>query len=372
MPRKRDYYEVLGVDRATGVDDIKRAYRRLALKFHPDNYKGDKAEAEGRFKELAEAYEVLSDPAKRQLYDQYGHEGLRGSGLHDFSTMGFRDIFSMFEDIFSGLGGFGFGPARRSRGGYDLETEVELTLEEVATGVDRTLEFERTDFCDSCSGSGAKPGTSPTRCGTCGGYGQVETAGGGLFRMVRACPVCRGAGKVIVDPCPQCSGRGRMRKKRILTVHFPPGVAEGQILRMRGEGEVGEGSGMRGDLHCYIRLTPHPFLTRSNSDLICQVPITFTQAALGGTVEVPTLAGKEEVVVPDGTQHGDTVRLKGRGLPTPRGRRQGDQIIQLFVEVPRKLSKNQERLLRQLAAEENIDVLPARKSFLDRLKDYFS
>ena len=267
MPRKRDYYEVLNVAREAGADDIKRAYRRLALKYHPDNYKGDdKAEAERMFKELAEAYEVLSDPQKRQIYDSYGHEGLRGSGLHDFSTMGFGDIFSMFEDIFGGLSGAGGSRPTRG-GGYDLETEVELGLDEVAAGVDRTLEFERNDFCDHCSGSGAKPGTSPTRCNTCGGYGQVETAAGGFFRMVRTCPTCRGTGKVVETPCPECRGSGRTRKKRVLTIHIPPGVAEGQIVRMRGEGEPGERGGIRGDLRCYIRVKPHPFLTRHGSEL---------------------------------------------------------------------------------------------------------
>jgi len=367
MPEKRDYYEVLNVDRSAGPEEIKRAYRRLALKYHPDNYKGDKAEAEARFKELAEAYEVLSDPEKRQRYDRYGHEGLRGAGLHDFSSMGFTDIFSMFEDIF----GFGLGGAgRRSRGGYDLETEVELTLQEVATGVEKTLEFERMDFCDRCAGSGARPGTAPQRCRTCGGYGQVET-GGGFFRMVRTCPTCHGKGSVISDPCPACGGTGRMRKKRVLSVSIPPGVHEGQVVRVRGEGEPGENSGIRGDLRCYIRLQPHPFLTRHGNDLVCRVPIGIAQAALGGTVEVPTLAGKEQAVIPPGTQHGDTIRLKGRGLPDPRSRRKGDQIVQLLIEVPRKLTRRQEELLRELAETEDIDVLPVKKGFFEKLKDYF-
>ena len=371
MSRKRDYYEVLGVERSTGADDVKRAYRRLALKFHPDNYRGDKAEAEEKFKELAEAYEVLSDPQKRQLYDQYGHEGLRGAGVHDFSTMGYGDIFSMFQDIFSGMGA-GFGASRgASRGGYDLETEVELSLEEVATGVDRTLEFEREDFCETCSGSGAAPGTTPGRCSTCGGHGQVEVAGGGFFRMVRTCPACSGAGKVVTDPCKQCEGSGRMRKKRVLTVQIPAGVSDGQVVRIRGEGEPGQHSGARGDLRCYVRVRPHPFLARHGGDLVCQVPITYTQAALGATIEAPTLAGAEEIVVPRGVQHGESIRLKGRGLPSPGGRRKGDQIVQVLIEVPRKLSADQEKLLRRLAETEDIEVLPARKGFLDKLKEYF-
>ena len=367
MPQKRDYYAVLGVGRDAGPEEVKRAYRRLALKQHPDNVKGDekaKKEAEGKFKELSEAYEVLSDPQKRQLYDRYGHEGLRGAGVHDFSSMGFGDIFSMFEDIF----GFSAGGGHHGRG-YDLETAVELTLEEVATGVDKALEFERQDFCDACGGSGAKPGTSPQRCNTCGGYGQVQT-GGGFFRMVRTCPACRGKGTHVEDPCPTCRGGGRMRKKRLLTVHVAPGVHDGQVVRLRGEGEPGEDGG-RGDLHCYVSVKEHPFLTRDGNDLACVVPITFTQAALGATVEAPTLAGKEKLEVPAGTQYGQSVRLRHRGLPDVRSGKRGDQVVQFFIEVPRKLSRQQEELLRQFAGAEDIEVSPARKGFFEKLKKYF-
>ncbi len=367
--QKRDYYEVLGVPREAGVADIKRAYRRSALKYHPDNYKGDdKSEGEAKFKELAEAYEVLSDPQKRQLYDQYGHQGLRGAGVHDFSGMGFGDIFSMFGDIFGG----GFGGARGGpRRGYDLETEVELTLEEVATGADRTLEFERMDFCETCSGSGAKPGTTPEKCKTCGGHGQVETSGGGFFRMVRTCPTCRGAGTIVTDPCSDCRGSGRTKKKRVLSVHIPLGIHDGQVVRMRNEGEPGEKGSVRGDLRCYVSVKPHPFLTRHGNDLLCQVPITFTQAALGATVEAPTLAGREEVVVPPGTQHGEAITLKRRGLPDPRSGRKGNQVVQFLIEVPRKLTKKQTQLLRELADIEDINVLPVKKGFFEKLKEYF-
>ena len=368
MAQKRDYYEVLNVARNAGAEEIKRNYRRMALKYHPDNYKGDKAEAEAKFKELAEAYEVLSDPQKRQLYDRYGHQGLRGAGVHDFSSMGFGDIFSMFEDILSGFGGFA---ARRAGRGYDLETEVELTLDEVATGVERTLEFERQDFCKACSGSGAKPGTPPQRCSTCGGYGQVETSGGGFFRIVRTCPHCRGTGKIVVDRCRECGGSGRVRAKRVLSVPIPPGVHDGQVVRCRGEGEPAENSSIRGDLRCYVRVRPHPFLSRHGNDLVCQVPITYTQAALGANVEVPTLAGKEEITIPPGTQHGDTVRMKGRGLPNARSGRKADQIVQVLIEVPRKLSKKQQQLLRELAEAEDISVLPAKKGFFDKLREHF-
>lgn len=368
MPDKRDYYEVLNVARTAGPDDVKRAYRRGALKYHPDSHKGDKAEAEARFKELAEAYEVLSDPEKRQLYDQYGHAGLRGAGVHDYSNVGFGDLFSMFEQMF-GMGGAQRGGRPR---GYDLETEVELSLEEVETGAERTLEFDRVDFCDACGGSGCKPGTAPARCPTCGGYGQVETSGGGgFFRMVRPCPRCGGKGSLVADPCGVCKGSGRMKKRRILSVRIPPGVDEGQVVRVPGEGEPGERAAMRGDLRCYIRLRPHPFLHRRGLDLVCQVPITFPQAALGASIEVPTLAGRHEAAIPPGTQHGDTIRLRGKGLPDPRRGRRGDQYVQLLIEVPRKLTKQQEELLRQLSLIEDTELLPARKGFFDKLKQYF-
>ena len=263
MPTKRDYYEVLGIDRAAGPDEIKRAYRKGALKYHPDNYKGDKAEAESKFKELAEAYEVLSNPDRRQLYDRFGHEGLRGSGVHDFSNMGFGDIFSMFEDIFGGMGGFG-GRASGADRGYDLETRVELTLEQVATGLDETIEFERMDFCDTCGGSGAKPGTTADKCSACGGYGKVQQQVSGFFGMslrVTVCPRCKGRGVIVTEPCADCGGSGRRRKKRVLTIRIPPGIRDGQVIRIRNEGEPGAAGG-RGDLHCYVQVQPHPLLMR--------------------------------------------------------------------------------------------------------------
>ncbi|NLF31894.1 MAG: molecular chaperone DnaJ [Planctomycetes bacterium] len=377
VAQKRDYYDVLGVGRTASADEIKRAYRRLALKYHPHVAKGDKAEAETKFKELAEAYEVLSDPAKRQQYDQYGHEGLRGAGVHDFSSMGAGDIFSMFEEIFGGMGGmggFGGGRARRPDRGYDLETTVALTLEEVAKGVTKTIEFERTDFCDTCSGSGAKPGTAPVTCKTCGGRGQVQQAMQGFFgasvRIV-ACPDCRGRGQKVEDPCKVCHGTGRVRKKRIVTVQIPAGVHDGQVVRLRGEGEPGRSGGHRGDLHCYVRIREHPLLGRRGNDLVCQVPITFSQAALGGAIKVPTLDGPEKLEVAAGAQHGDVFTLSGRGLPDMRTRRRGDLLVQVAIEVPRKLSKKQRDLLRQYAETEEADVQPAKKSFLDKLAQYF-
>lgn len=371
MAEKRDYYEVLGVDSSAGPDDIRRAYRRAALKYHPDSYKGDKAEAEKKFKELAEAYEVLSDPAKRQRYDRFGHAGLRGQAVHDFSSMGFGDIFSMFEDIF---GGFGFTGARAAGGGLDLETEVELTLEQVAAGDKRTLEFDRNDFCDACSGSGAKPGTAPDKCATCGGFGQVQQQVPGFFGVsvrILTCPQCRGKGSIVRDPCPTCRGTGRARKRRILTVHIPPGVRDGQVIRVRGEGEPGQAGTGRGDLHCYVRVLPHPFLTRRGDELICRVPITYPQAALGGSVEVPTLVGTEALEVPAGTQHGDVFTLRKRGLPSFRTGKCGNQLVQVYIEVPRKLTDKQRELLKALADTEDASVDTERKNFFEKLKEYF-
>ena len=373
MPTKRDYYEVLGVDRSAGPEEIKRAYRKGALKYHPDNFKGDKAKGETKFKELAEAYEVLSAPDRRQLYDRHGHEGLRGAGVHDFSNMGFGDIFSMFEDIFGGTGGMG-GRASHADRGYDLETQVQLTLEQVATGLDETLEFERMDFCDTCGGSGAKPGTKADRCGGCGGYGKVQQQVSGFFGVsirVMVCPQCKGKGAIVKEACADCSGSGRRRKRRVLTVRIPPGIRDGQVIRIRNEGEPGTAGG-RGDLHCYVQVKPHPLLIRREDDLYCQVPILFTQAALGGTIEVPTLAGPEQVEVPAGSQTGDVIHLKRRGLPSARTGRTGDQHVQIFVEVPRKLAKKQRELLIEYAKTEGNHVSAERKSFVDKLKEYFT
>ncbi|MCD4825440.1 MAG: molecular chaperone DnaJ [Phycisphaerae bacterium] len=372
MPTKKCYYEVLSVERTAGADGIKRSYRRLALKFHPDNYKGDKAEGETKFKELAEAYEVLSDPQKRQQYDQFGHEGLRGSGMHDFSSMGFGDIFSMFQDIF-GSAGMGGQATSRSRG-LDLETEVDISLEQVATGVEQTLEFERMDFCEECSGSGAKPGTEPEKCHTCGGYGQVQQQVNSFFGMslrVIPCPDCGGRGNIIHEHCKACNGSGRVKKHRTLSVHLPAGIHDGQVVRVRNEGEPGQIGANRGDLHVYVTVQPHPLLTRNGDDLICQVPVSFATAALGGEITVPTLKGPEEIQMPTGTQNGQVITLKKKGLPSIRGSRQGSLHVQVYIEVPKKLDKKQRELLEAYAKTEAENISPKRKTFLDTLKQYF-
>ena len=367
---KRDYYEVLGVARTASEEEIKRAYRKLAMKHHPDRADGDKTAAETKFKECSEAYEVLSDAEKRRRYDQFGHQGVQGQ--HDFSHMDVSDIFSMFDEIF---GGFGGGRARAGAGrpgqqrGFDLETQVELTLEEVAKGAEKTIEFERQDLCNVCSGTGAKPGTSPVACPQCGGQGRVAQQGfGGMFRMVTTCPGCRGQGSVVREFCPTCRGTGREAKRRVVKINIPPGVHEGQAVRVAGEGEPGSHGGPAGDLHCYISVKQHELFSRHNNDLVCQLPVSFTQAALGGRIEVPTLIGKEELEVPAGTQHGEVFKLRGKGLPDLRTKRTGDELVQILIEVPRKLTEKQKQILREFAATEDANVLPGRKTFMEKLR----
>ncbi|MCX5632973.1 MAG: molecular chaperone DnaJ [Phycisphaerae bacterium] len=375
---KRDYYEVLGVDKNAGPDDIKRAYRRLAIKYHPDKNPGDK-DAEAKFKECAEAYEVLSDTDKRSRYDQFGHAGLQGSGMHDFSRMNVEDIFGALnlEDLFGDLFGFS-GRGRRSarnapHKGYDLETVVQLTLDDVAKGVEKSIEFTRQDICEECTGTGSAKGSGPSKCSTCGGSGQVAQSGlGGFFQMVSTCPVCKGSGAVITNPCKKCRGSGRVPKKRLVTVKIPAGVHEGQSVRVGGEGEPGFNGGPRGDLYCYVKVKEHPFLQRDGIDLIAVVPISFTQAALGGMIDVPSLTGTRELKIPAGSQPGDVFRIKGQGLPDIRTRRSGDELVQIIIEIPNKLNSQQEELLRKFAETEDKTVMPKSKGFFEKLKQYFN
>ncbi|HUO08946.1 MAG TPA: molecular chaperone DnaJ [Phycisphaerae bacterium] len=368
---KRDYYEVLEVSKTATVDEIKKAYRKAAHKFHPDKNPGDK-EAEHKFKESAEAYEVLSDQQKRARYDQYGHEGLRGTPMHDYSNMDVHSIEDLFSAFFGGqMGGRAGGGGHRQSRGYDLETQVLLTLQDVARGCERDIDFTRQDVCDTCGGNGAKPGTKRTPCRTCGGRGQVAQRGfGGMFQMVTTCPHCMGQGSTVEVPCPQCDGSGRSPKRRQLKVTIPAGVHDGQSMVIRGEGEPGENAGPRGNLHVHIRVKEHPFFVRDEDNLVMHLPVSFAQAALGADLEVPTLFGKSHLRVPPGAQHGDVLKLKGLGLPNHRGSHQGDQLIQVLIEVPKKLNKKQEELLREYAAQEELHVLPAQKSFFEKLKDY--
>ncbi len=370
---KRDYYEILGVTRTADGEEIKRVYRRLAMKYHPDRNEGaGKAEAEIKFKECAEAYEVLSDPQKRARYDQFGHAGV--TGQHDFSHMDIGDIFSMFDDIFGGIGNpgarRGAGGQRRAQRGFDLETQVELTLNEIANGAEKKIEFERQDACEQCKGTGAKAGTSPVVCVQCGGQGRVAQQGfGGMFRMVTTCPNCRGKGTVVREFCQSCGGSGRQVKHRVVNVKIPPGVHEGQAVRIVSEGEPGEDGAPNGDLHVYIQVKPHPLFSRHNNDLVCQVPISFTQAALGAKIDVPTLKGEEKLEIPGGTQHGEVFKLKGKGLPDIRSYKNGDELVQVMIEVPRKLTEQQRKLLTDFAALEDASVMPQKKGFVEKLKD---
>lgn len=371
MATQRDYYEVLQVERNASGDEIKRSYRKLAMRYHPDRNPGDK-ESEGKFREAAEAYEVLSDEGKRRKYDQFGHAGLNGQAGHDFSHMNAQDIFSMFDDIFGGA----FGGGGRSRGraqanrGYDLETVCAITLKDVLHGSDQDIEFTRQDTCTTCSGTGGKPGTEPTACVTCGGSGQVEQAGfGGMFRMVQTCPACNGAGKSYRDKCGTCGGDGRQPRKVKLSVKVPAGIRDGQAIRVQSEGEPGPNNGPRGDLHVVIRVEEHDLFTREEDHLVLRMPISFGQAALGATLKVPTLEGEHEITLKPGTQHGELFRIKGQGLPNLRGGRRGELIVAVLLEVPKKLNAKQKELLKAYAETEAHQDMPGHKSFWEKIKE---
>jgi molecular chaperone DnaJ len=347
---KRDYYEILGVQRGTDAAEIKKAYRRLAMDCHPDHHPGDHT-AEARFKELAEAYQVLSDPQKRELYDQYGHAGPRGAGFQGFS--GIEDILSQFADFFGG--GFGgFGGGRRSSGprveaGEDVQEQMTITLLEAAKGCQKPLELTRLVHCTACSGSGGKPGSTPSGCGTCGGRGQVAHSQG-IFMIATTCPTCRGRGKVIKDKCHECKGGGVERKKETVIVNVPPGIDEGQTLRVPGKGMAGPAGGPSGHLYVTFSVEKDDQFERDGDDLYTEVPLTFTQAALGARVSVPTLDEAVELDVPAGTQPGTIRVLRGRGMPNVHGRGVGDLAVRLTVAVPKKLNAEQRQLVEQLGA----------------------
>ncbi len=371
-----DYYEALGVSRSASPEEIKKAYRQLALKWHPDKNPGD-ASAEDRFKEIAEAYEVLCDPDRRQLYDRYGHSGLKARGYSEphFTTV--EDIFEHFSDVFEGSvfeGLFGGGRQRSrrggGRGGENLRVEVELSLEEVATGAQRSVEIRRQVPCEDCSGCGSRQGSKPVSCPTCRGFGQVESVQG-FFSIRRACPRCHGEGAVIGDPCSRCRGEGRHQGKREVVISVPAGVHEGNQLRMHGEGDAGARGGPSGDLYCLIRERRHELFTREGDDILCEVPISFSEAALGAKVDVPTLRGKAEVTIPAGTQSGEMLRLRGQGLPSLEGGGAGSLIVRVVVETPRKLNAKMRELLDELRKAESSASHPARSGFFEKIKSYF-
>src|SRR5262245_61163608 len=348
------------------------------MKHHPDRNPGDAA-SEANFKECAEAYEVLSDTERRTTYDRYGHAGLRGTPGHDFRSMNVEDIFSMFNDIFGGGFAASAPGGARARGGvprgYDLETEVEITLEEVLSGASRDVEFRRLDVCQTCEGSGAKPGTKPSKCTTCGGIGQViQTGLGGMFRMQTTCPHCRGRGTVIVDKCPDCRGNGRVSVKRKLSVKLPAGIHDGQAVRVANEGEPPPpemspgGQGIRGDLHVVVRVQDHEQFERDGDDLLLAVPISCPQLALGSQIEVPTIDGTRELTVPAGTQHGALFRIDDAGLPSLRNGKRGDLVVVIQLIVPRKLNDAQKRLLAEYAKTEDVNVGSPQESTWEKLK----
>ncbi len=369
---QRDYYEILGVERTASTEEVKRAYRRLAIRFHPDRNPDD-PEAEARFKEATEAYSVLSDPHKRARYDQFGHAAFRRDGAGGAGPAGFDPSdFAPFVEIFEGLFGEVFGARRARARGRDVEVELRLSFEEAALGTERSLTVPRPERCEQCGGSGARPGSVVRRCGACGGRGTVRR-GVGLFAMPETCSACGGRGERPADPCPSCEGRGTVRRERELTIRVPAGVADGAVRTVRGGGE--EGPGGPGDLHVVVRVEPHPLFEREGDDVRCTVPVSFPQAALGATLEVPTLEGKVKLKVPAGTQPGATLRLRGKGIPRFGGGGRGDQLVTLQVEVPRKLTRRQRELLEQLAAELDGEPTrsgqPERRRFLDRLKELF-
>ena len=369
MTEKICYYEVLRVERSVGKTEIDRAYRKLAIKYHPDSNRDDESATE-KFKEATEAYEVLSDSDKRAKYDQYGHAGVEG--VHQYADV--EDIFEAFGDLFGGgmFGGRGRGQSRnrRVRRGADIRCNVSLSLEEAARGVDKDISFRRRVQCETCQGSGASPGSKPVTCNTCGGHGQVIQSAG-ILRVQTACPDCKGAGQTIGNPCNDCRGSGLQYERTELTVTIPAGVDDGMRVRVQGEGEASPDGGPVGDCYVFISVKEHDLFKRDGNHLILQLPISYTQAALGADIEVPTLDGPETLTVKPGTQTGEVFTMHGKGITDPRGGRNGDLLVQVFIEVPKKLTTEQDRLLRELAEVDHESVLPHRTSFLGKLKSFF-
>ncbi len=349
---KRDYYDTLNIGRDANEDEIKKAYRKLAMKYHPDRNPGDK-EAEEQFKEAAEAYEVLRDSEKRQIYDQFGHEGLKGTGFSGFS--GFSDIFSSFSDIFEDFFGFssGRGGRVRARKGSDLRYDLEMTLEEAFSGKEQEINFHKWESCETCNGSGITPGSSTEVCGTCHGTGSMVRSQG-FFQIKTTCPACNGQGRVITDPCNECRGSGRVKTRKNINLKIPPGVDNGSQLRLRGEGEAGENGGPAGDLFVVIHVKEHSLFSREGDHLFCEVPISFIQAALGDRIHIPVLGQEEshEIKIPAGTQPGDIITVPELGMPRIGRRNRGNLIIKYAVKIPTKLTKRQKDLLEQFAKTE--------------------
>ena len=375
---KRDYYEVLGISKDASEQEIKKAYRKMAMKYHPDKNQGNK-ESEEQFKEVNEAYEVLSDPQKRRTYDQFGHAGFSGGGFGQggFSGgQGFGGFEDMFGDIFGDMFGGGSRGSRKNgpRKGADMRLRMELKFEEAAFGVEREISIQREEECDTCHGSGAKPGTNSNTCPTCKGSGEVRqttrTPFGNMMNVAQ-CPNCHGAGTIIEHKCDTCSGQGRVRKAKKLNVKIPAGVDDGATIKMSSEGQLGLKGGPRGDLYIIINVIPHKLFERDGYNVYLEMPITFVQAALGDEVEVPTLDGKVKYKIPEGTQSGTVFRLRGKGIQHLRSSQRGDQLIRVNVEVPKKLSDKQKDLLKDFAKETGVGVNEQSKNFFDKVRDIF-
>jgi molecular chaperone DnaJ len=383
---KRDYYEILEVQRTATDTDIKSSYRRLAMKFHPDRNPGDDL-AEEKFKEAAEAYAILADPQKRSLYDRFGHAGVGAGagGNAGFDPSVFAE-FGDFADILGNMFGFGdlFGGGGRRRGGpqrgADLRYDLEISFEESARGAETSIQIPRQENCETCGGSGAAPGSSASTCSMCKGQGQVRSQQG-FFTVARTCPQCRGAGKIITKPCQTCRGAGRVTKERKLTVKIPAGISTGQQLRLQGEGERGTAGGPAGHLYVVVHVHEHEFFRRDGNNLFCEIPVNFTTVALGGEVQVPTLDGAETVKIPEGTQTGTTLRLKGKGMPDVNGRGRGDLFATVQVQTPKKLTREQRKVIEELSKalpKEKFEPRPRggddaqdERNLFDRVKDMF-
>ncbi len=371
MAQKRDYYEVLGVGRGASEEEIKKAYRKLALKFHPDRNPEDHS-AEEKFKEASEAYQILCDADRRAQYDRFGHaafeQGQGGFGGFDFGGQGFEDIFGdLFGDFFGATRGRG---GRRARRGEDLRLDIELTFEEAAFGTEKVVQVPRLATCGECAGKGTRKGSERVTCTACHGSGQIRFQQG-FFSIAKTCGQCGGQGSTIKDPCTTCGGAGMVRETQKLNVKIPAGVDTGSRLKLRGEGAAGPNGGANGDLYVIISVAEHPFFRRQESEIICDVPISFAQAALGADIEVPTLQGKVKMKIPAGTQSGAVFRLRGKGLPDPRGYAHGDELVHVMVETPRRLTSRQRELLEEFARIEGDEVSPMSKGFFDKVKEIF-
>ena len=366
---KRDYYEILGVARDADDSALKSAFRKLAMQYHPDRNGGDQA-SEQRFKEINEAYDVLRDPQKRAAYDRFGHQAFEGGGGFGARPGGFSSFADIFDEVFGDFVGGGRRGGRER--GSDLRYNLEITLEEAYSGKSVEIEVPTSVTCEVCAGSGARPGSSPQTCRTCGGVGRVRATQGGFFHIERTCPTCQGRGEMVTDPCTRCAGSGRVTQTRTLSVNIPAGIEDGTRIRLAGEGEAGVRGGPAGDLYIFLSIKPNAFFQRDGADLFCRVPVSLTTAALGGQFEVPTVdGGRTRVRVPEGTQTGKQFRLKGKGMPVLRTRQFGDMYVQIVVETPQNLTRRQRELLEEFERVQSEETSPESAGFFARVRDFF-